>query len=172
MKKIILIILALLAFGCQKKEVQVFENTKDLYKKIDSLTMARSRIDTVLKIQKVERIKIVEKIKLMRPKEVDSTLFCRYKDSLTDKVKLQIATDLAWADCLNDENKMLSEIIKIEEIKSSIKDTIIAKKDSVISEKNKLLEKSEKKLIQEQSKTKDWFWKGASAVLGILLITK
>ena len=112
------------------------------------MTKIQSRIDTVLKIRKVEKIKIVEKIKLMRPKEVDSTLFCRYKDSLNDKVKLQIATDLAWYDCLNNENKMLNEIIKIEETKNLVKDTIILKKDSIISVKKRVIGKIKEKRMK------------------------
>ena len=157
-------------WSCEKKESTIIDNTKELQNKIDSLTIVRSRVDTVLKIQKVEKIKIVEKIKLMQPKEVDSTLFCRYKDSLNDKVKLQIAVDLAECDFLKNENKMFAEIIKIEETKNFVKDTIIIKKDSIIVEKDVIIVDLKKQVVKEKDKKN--FWKIPTIITTLLLILR
>lgn len=171
MKKIILTILLILAiWSCEKKESPIIDNTKDLYKKIDSLTILRSRIDTVLKIQKVEKIKIVERIKIMKPKEVDSTLFFRYNDSMTDSVKKQIAIDLSELDCVKEENKSLYQIIEIEENKNLVKDIVIFKKDSLLGEKDVIIIDLKKQVVKEENKKS--FWKISTIIPTLLLIFK
>lgn len=62
MKKIILtILLASAIWSCEKKESPIIDNTKELQNKIDSLTIARSRVDTVFVLQKKRIVKIIEK---------------------------------------------------------------------------------------------------------------
>ncbi len=153
-------------WSCDKKQNPIIDNTKSLQKKIDSLTVVRSKIDTVLKIQTVQKIKIVEMIKSMPPKEIDSTLVCRYKDSMNDVVKKQIVVDLTECDFIKKENENLYKIVKIEEIKNLIKDTIITKKDSTIFEKNEIIVNLKKQVVNE--KTNKNLWKGG-AIISILI---
>jgi hypothetical protein len=167
MKKIILTILLMsVIWSCDKKQNPIIDNTKSLQKKIDSLTVVRSKIDTVLKIQTVQKIKIVEMIKSMPPKGIDSTLVCRYKDSMNDVVKKQIVVDLTECDFIKKENENLYKIVKIEEIKNLIKDTIITKKDSTIFEKNEIIVNLKKQVVNE--KTNKNLWKGG-AIISILI---
>lgn len=153
-------------WSCDKKQNPIIDNTKSLQKKIDSLTVVRSKIDTVLKIQTVQKIKIVEMIKSMPPKEIDSTLVCRYKDSMNDVVKKQIVVDLTECDFIKKENENLYKIVKIEEIKNLIKDTIITKKDSTIFEKNEIIVNLKKQVVNE--KTNKNLWKGGT-IISILI---
>lgn len=153
-------------WSCDKKQNTIIDNTKSLQKKIDSLTVVRSKIDTVLKIQTVQKIKIVEMIKSMPPKEIDSALVCRYKDSMNDVVKKQIVVDLTECDFIKKENENLYKIVKIEEIKNLIKDTIITKKDSTIFEKNEIIVNLKKQVVNE--KTNKNLWKGGT-IISILI---
>lgn len=95
-------ILALLTFGCQNKEIQVLDKTKDLCRRIDSLTIAKSLVDTVFVRERNTKQKLL-------------------KEKHTQE-------DIIYFDCLKQENEMLvDKICVLEQEKSQLLSEILEK---------------------------------------------